>query len=62
MLRFADCVIMAKTAVLAALYNVKINLISIKDEAFINKISKRVKEQEQNALRKEKEVLSNINL
>jgi formiminotetrahydrofolate cyclodeaminase len=52
----------ARTAVLSALYNVKINLRAIKDKAFIDKISKQVKELEQSALQKEKELLSNINL
>ncbi len=55
-------VMMAKTAVLSALYNVKINLRTIKDKAFIDEISKQVKELEQNALQREKELLSNIYL
>ncbi len=55
-------VIMAKTAVLAALYNVKINLMTIKDKAFIDRISKQVKDLEANALCKEKELLSNVDL
>jgi formiminotetrahydrofolate cyclodeaminase len=55
-------VMMAKTAVLSALYNVKINLKTIKDSAFIDKISKQVKDLEQNVLRREKELLSNIDL
>ncbi len=55
-------VMMAKTAVLSALYNVAINLKSIKDSEFIDRISKQVKDLEQNALRREKELLSNIDL
>ncbi len=55
-------VMMAKTAVLSALYNVKINLRTIKDKAFIDEISKQVKELEQIALQREKELLSNIYL
>jgi len=55
-------IMVARTAVLSALYNVKINLRAIKDKAFIDKISKQVKELEQSALQKEKELLSNINL
>ncbi len=55
-------IIMAKAAVLSALYNVKINLRTIKDKAFIDEISKQVKELEQNALQREKELLSNIDL
>ncbi|MHC4322430.1 MAG: cyclodeaminase/cyclohydrolase family protein [Planctomycetota bacterium] len=55
-------VMMAKTAVLSALYNVKINLRAIKDKAFIGKISKQVKNMETNALQREKELLSNVDL
>lgn len=55
-------VMMAKTAVLSALFNVKINLRIIKDYAFIDRISKQVKDLEQNTLRREKELLSNIDL
>lgn len=55
-------VMMAKTAVLSALYNVKINLSSIKDKTFIVKISKQVKKLEANALDREKALLSNIDL
>jgi formiminotetrahydrofolate cyclodeaminase len=55
-------VMMAKTAVLSALYNVKINLRTIKDSAFIDRISKQVKDLEQNVLRREKELLLNIDL
>ena len=55
-------VMMAKTAVLSALYNVKINLRTIKDKAFIDRISKQANDLEQNALQREKELLSNIDL
>ncbi len=55
-------VMMAKTAVLSALYNVKINLISIKDNAFIDEISKQVKDLETNAMDREKELLSSVDL
>jgi formiminotetrahydrofolate cyclodeaminase len=55
-------VMMAKTAVLSALFNVKINLKAIKDKSFINEISKRVKDLEQNTLQKEIDILSNIDL
>jgi Methenyl tetrahydrofolate cyclohydrolase len=58
----ATGVMMARTAVLSALYNVKINLRTIKDKAFIDRISIQVKELEQNALQREKELLSNIDL
>jgi formiminotetrahydrofolate cyclodeaminase len=58
----AVAVMMAKTAVLSALYNVKINLRTIKDKSFIVKISKQVKKLETNALDREKELLLNIDL
>ena len=55
-------VMMAKTAVLSALYNVKINLRTIKDKTFIDRISKQVKDLETHALSREKELLSNVDL
>ena len=55
-------VMMAKTAVLSALYNVKINLRTIKDKAFIDRISKQANDLKQNALQREKYLLSNIDL
>jgi len=58
----AVAIMMAKTAVLSAIYNVKINLRTIKDKAFIAKISKQVKQLEANALDREKELLSNVDL
>ena len=42
----AVSVIMAKTAVISALYNVKINLASIHDSDFVDKIQKQVKDLE----------------
>ena len=48
---------LARTAVLAAGYNVKINLDSIKDEEFVAKLSEELKTIEENAIRREKEVL-----
>ena len=50
-------VMMAKTAILSAIYNVKINLKTIKDTAFIDEMSKQVKEMETKALDREKELL-----
>ena len=55
-------VMMAKTAALSALYNVKINLRTIKDKTFIDRISKQVKDLETHALSREKELLSNVDL
>ena len=48
---------LARTAVLAAGYNVKINLEGIKDEAFVAEKTKEITEIEQNAIRREKEIL-----
>lgn len=48
---------MARTAVLGALFNVKINLQSIKDEEFVNEIAKEVKELETQAVELEKKIL-----
>ncbi len=58
----AVAVMMAKTAVLSALYNVKINLKTINDKAFIDKLSKQVKKLETNVSNREKELLSNVDL
>lgn len=48
---------LARTAVLAAGYNVKINLESIKDEEFVAKLSAELATIEENAIRREKEIL-----
>ena len=53
---------MAKTAALAALYNVKINLNTIKDETFVEKVSKQIKKLEAEVVNREKEILSFVNL
>ncbi len=58
----AVAVMMAKTAVLSALCNVKINLKTINDKTFIGKVSKQVKKLETNVLNGERELLSNIDL
>lgn len=50
-------VMMARTAVLSALYNVKINLQSIDDKNYTSKTGKRVKELEAQAKKKEMDVL-----
>jgi formiminotetrahydrofolate cyclodeaminase len=49
---------MARTAILSALYNVKINLGSIKDESFVERVSAEVKELEKLAVEREQKVLS----
>lgn len=49
---------MARTAVLGALFNVKINLQSIKDEEFVNEIAKEVKELETQAVELERKIVN----
>jgi formiminotetrahydrofolate cyclodeaminase len=53
---------LARTAVLAGLYNVKINLSSIKDGDFVADISKQVEKLEEKVVKKEKEILAKVNL
>ncbi len=53
---------MARTAVLSALMNVKINLGSIKDEEFVKTMSEEVKSLEQKAIKKEIEILALVKL
>lgn len=48
---------MARTAILSALYNVKINLGSIKDEAYVDAMKIRVKALEKMAIQREAEIL-----
>jgi formiminotetrahydrofolate cyclodeaminase len=55
-------VMMARTAVLAALYNVKVNLGLIKDTAFVSKVQFQVEQLEAQVGEKEKEMLSGIGL
>lgn len=49
---------MARTAILSALYNVKINLGSIKDAAFVETVSAKVKDLEALAVKREAEILA----
>jgi len=56
----AVATMMARTAVLSALYNVKINLASIKDEEFVAQMTKEVNELEANAIAREKEILAKV--
>lgn len=58
----AVAVMMARTAVLSALYNVKINLISINDMDFIEKVRKEIKHMESEIIDKEREILSDISI
>ncbi|MCT4605113.1 MAG: cyclodeaminase/cyclohydrolase family protein [Marinisporobacter sp.] len=56
----AVAAMMARTSVLSALYNVKINLGSIKDKAFVEKVTKEVKELEEQVEKVEKDILSKV--
>jgi len=56
----AVAAMMARTATLSALYNVKINLGSIKDTDFVEKVSKEVSEIEEKVARTEKEILAKV--
>ncbi|SET47044.1 formiminotetrahydrofolate cyclodeaminase [Natronincola peptidivorans] len=56
----AVAAMMARTAVLSALYNVKINLGSIKDVAFVEKLSEEVAELESKIDSIEKQILSKV--
>ena len=58
----AVATMMARTAVLSALYNVKINLGSIKDKAFVENVLKQIQQLEMKVTEKEQEVLSAVNL
>lgn len=58
----AVAAMMARTAVLAALYNVKINLGSIKDEVFVGEILEKVKRLENEAIKIEKNCLCLVNV
>lgn len=55
-------IMMAKTAVLSAIYNVKVNLVSIKDNVFKERISKRITSLEIKTHHREKELLSAVDL
>lgn len=53
---------LARTAVLSAIYNVKINLTSIKDNIYVEKINKEIEIIQMNIDKKEKEILDKVNL
>lgn len=53
---------LARSAVLAGLYNVKINLLSIKDGDFVADISRQVDQLEEKVVKREKEILARVNL
>ena len=50
----------ARTAALAALYNVKINLGSIEDDEFVKKLTRKINDLEQQAKTKEQKILANV--
>jgi formiminotetrahydrofolate cyclodeaminase len=52
----------ARTAALAALYNVKINLDSIKDPAFVEEFTAEVENLESRVIQKEKEILEHVEI
>ncbi|MBN2394917.1 MAG: cyclodeaminase/cyclohydrolase family protein [Candidatus Atribacteria bacterium] len=56
----AVAAIMARSATLGALYNVKINLQSIKDETFVNETTEKVQLLESLAIEKENKILSKV--
>jgi len=58
----AVAAMMARTAVLSALYNVKINLGSIKDEAFVEDVTKQMEELEAKVGAVESEILAKVKL
>lgn len=58
----AVAAMMARTAVLSALFNVKINLGSIKDEGFVKTVSEEVTQLEIKVQEVEKEILSKVEL
>ncbi len=58
----AVAAMMARTAVLSALFNVKINLGSIKDEEFVKKVSEEVSQLESEVQEVEKKILSKVEL
>jgi formiminotetrahydrofolate cyclodeaminase len=53
---------MARTAVLGALFNVKINLASVKDQAFVEELTREVNKLESRVHEREAEILSYVNI
>ena len=58
----AVAVMMARTAALSALYNVKINLVSIKDPNFVKDVGNEVRRMESEIVNRERELLSDVSL
>jgi formiminotetrahydrofolate cyclodeaminase len=55
-------VMMARTAALSALYNVKINLASIKDTNFVEEIREEIKHMESEIVNRESEIISDVSV
>ena len=53
---------MARTAVLGAIFNVKINLASVKDKAYVEEMMREVNKLESRVHEREKEILSYVNI
>ena len=51
---------MARTAVMGALFNVRINLASVKDNAFVEEMRREANKLESRAQEREKEILSYV--
>lgn len=58
----AVAVMMARTSALSALYNVKINLASIKDTDFVEEIREEIKHMESEIVNREREFLSDVSI
>jgi len=58
----AVAVMMARTAALSALYNVKINLSSIKDKNFFKDVGKEVTQMESEIIKRERDLLSHVSI
>lgn len=58
----AVAVMMARTAALSALYNVKINLASIKDTNFVEEIREEIKHMESEIVNRERKILSDVSI
>ena len=52
----------ARTAALAALYNVKINLVSIEDDEFVKELARKINNLEQQAKSKEQEIFASLKI
>ena len=58
----AVAVLAARTAAIAAAYNVKINLSAIKDPEFVAELTQEIEELQHQVIEKEKEILAQVNI